>query len=70
MFTEEIVLFNERIINMITKSIGDIMVLYPINTNNVVNVVEILSNESVCLTKQVLSFTVILSDRFYLLKLF
>ena len=30
-YLEEIVLFNERIIN-ITKSMGDIMVLYPINT--------------------------------------
>ena len=30
-YFEEIVLFNERIINMI-KSMGDIMVLYPINT--------------------------------------
>ena len=32
-YLEEIVLFNERIIN-ITKSMGDIMVLYPINTQN------------------------------------
>ena len=31
-YLEEIVLFNDRIINMIPKSIGDIMVLYPINT--------------------------------------
>ena len=29
-YLEEIVLFNERIINMITKSMGDIVVLYPI----------------------------------------
>ena len=31
-YLEEIVLFNERIINMITKSMGDIMVLYPMIT--------------------------------------
>ena len=31
-YLEETVLFNERIINMITKSMGDIMVLYPIIT--------------------------------------
>ena len=31
-YLEEIVLFNERIINMITKSMGDIVVLYPIIT--------------------------------------
>ena len=29
-YLEEIVLFNERIINMITKSMGGIVVLYPI----------------------------------------
>ena len=31
-YLEEIVLFNERIINMIAKSMGGIVVLYPINT--------------------------------------
>ena len=31
-YLEEIGLLNERIINMVTKSMGDIMVLYPIIT--------------------------------------
>ena len=38
-YLEEIVLFGERIINMITKSMGDIMVLYPIITKVICNTV-------------------------------